>query len=126
VPSKTEALEGFKIDFHGGELLGRFQRVSSRIVSSLDADMAYRSIAHAEAQPTPPPATEDEDDFPLPILTLAIWQITTFTVEVFSIILCPEDCGFNFLLCFMGLANALVSAHKTPISCTNISSECMK
>jgi hypothetical protein len=57
---------------------------------------------------------EVEDTFSPPILTPVIGRITTFIEEVFSVTLSPEDCSLNFLLCFMGLANALSCSEVCP------------
>jgi hypothetical protein len=51
-------------------------------------------------------ATEVEVTFLLPVLTPVIGRTTIFAEEVFSEMLSPEDLALNFLLCFMGLANA--------------------
>jgi hypothetical protein len=45
------------------------------------------------------------EDAPPPTLTPATGQFIAVKEEAFSIMLSPEDCDMNFLLCFRGLAN---------------------
>jgi hypothetical protein len=66
--------------------------------SKADEPESNKSNARVGAQPAPTTPTEVDDVLPPLILT--------FTEEVFSKTLSPDDCELNFLLCFRGLASA--------------------
>jgi hypothetical protein len=93
-------MKGFGIAFGGGDFQGRFRCGTGAATSPSEADESEsnKSNACARAWPSPPPPTEVKDVLaPL---------ILTFAKEVFSVMLSPEDCETNFLLCFRGLASA--------------------
>jgi hypothetical protein len=99
VPFTTGVSEGFRTTFRRGDYYGRFWWGTGIAASSSEIDEAESNKSNSVGvQPAPPPPAEVEDVLPSLILT--------FTDEVFSMMLSPEDCELHFVLRFKGLANA--------------------
>jgi hypothetical protein len=95
----AEIFEGLRTFFEIVDFWGRFWGGEGMAASPPEDDEpdSNKSSAQVGAQAATPLPVEVEDFFPLTIFT--------FTYEVFSEMLSPQDCVTNFLLHFRGLAN---------------------
>jgi hypothetical protein len=96
LPFVAGSWEGFETAFGEGDFQERFHRGTGATTSEVDGPELNKSNTHARAQPEPPPL------------------ILTFTEEVFSMMLTPEDCELNFLLGFTALASTTPEQRSDP------------